>query len=159
VCVCVCMFSQAVSLSASFFKLPHDLCNPQTNTSLLQLVHRFIHRQIMSTSPFTHSQTSLSNSQQHEEASLDVLVRHLLSSKRSLESINKVWRANEIVTAARAALEESVVLQARTAFLRKGISQQVKILRKVRNELEYVYMEGDKDFRVYTYLYINPSIN
>lgn len=104
----------------------------------------------MATSPLEHSQASLplANSQTQDEPSLDVLVTHLLASKRSLESINKVWRANEIVTAARAALEESVVLQARTTFLRKGVTSQVKVLRKVRNELEYVYQEGDKDFRV-----------
>lgn len=95
------------------------------------------------------SQDSLSsaNSLPKDEPALDVLVSHLLASKRSLESINRVWRANEIVTAARAALEESVVLSARTGFLRRSISSQVKLLRKVRNELEHVYDEGDQDFR------------
>jgi len=101
----------------------------------------------MSASPISqHSQGSISNSK--DESSLDVLVSYLLASKRSLESINKVWRANEIVTAARVALEESVVLQARTGFLRKNISQQVSLLKKVKDELDYVYKDGDKDFRV-----------
>ena len=31
---------------------------------------------------------------------LDTLISHLVASKRSLSSINHVWRANEIVTAA-----------------------------------------------------------
>jgi hypothetical protein len=52
------------------------------------------------------------------------------------------------VTSARAALEESVVLSARTGFLRSGISEQVKILRKVRGGIENVYKEGQRDFKV-----------
>ncbi|TVY58776.1 Autophagy-related protein 17 [Lachnellula cervina] len=91
------------------------------------------------TIPASHSQASLSpsNSMSHQEdVSLQTLVSHLLASKRSLSSINTVWRANEIVTSARAALEESVVLSARTGFLRNGIFGQVKILKRVRNGVE-----------------------
>jgi autophagy-related protein 17 len=111
----------------------------------------------MSTSPdesTSRSQTSLSpsNSQSHSEShpdvSLQTLVSHLLASKRSLSSIDTVWRANEIVTAARAALEESVILGARTDFLRNGISGQVKILKKVRGGVEGVYKDGQRDFKV-----------
>ena len=83
-----------------------------------------------------------------QDISLETLVSHLLASKRSLSSISTVWRANEIVTSARAALEESVVLSARTGFLRSGISEQVKILRKVRGGVENVYKEGQRDFKV-----------
>jgi hypothetical protein len=114
----------------------------------------------MSTSledPSSRSQTSLSpsNSQSHSmshpDVSLQTLVSHLLASKRSLSSIDTVWRANEIVTAARAALEESVILGARTEFLRNGISGQVKILRRVRGGIEGVYKDGQKDFKVRKY--------
>ena len=59
-----------------------------------------------------------------------------------------MWRANEIVTSARAALEESVVLSARTAFLKSGIEQEVRLLRKVRGGIEGVYKDGQKDFKV-----------
>ena len=52
------------------------------------------------------------------------------------------------MTSARAALEESVVLSARTGFLRSGISEQVKILRKARGGIENVYKEGQRDFKV-----------
>jgi hypothetical protein len=52
------------------------------------------------------------------------------------------------VTSARSALEESVVLSARTGFLRSGISEQVKILRKVRAGIENIYKEGQRDFKV-----------
>lgn len=82
------------------------------------------------------------------DPTLETLVSHLLASKRSLSSISTVWRANELVTSARAALEESVVLDARTGFLRSGISAQSKILRKVRAGIEGVYKEGQRDFKV-----------
>ena len=83
-----------------------------------------------------------------QDIPLETLVSHLLASKRSLSSISTVWRANEIVTSARAALEESVVLNARTSFLRSGISEQVKILKKVRGGIENIYKEGQRDFKV-----------
>jgi autophagy-related protein 17 len=111
----------------------------------------------MSTSPVpgSQSQASLSpaNSQVRStssvaEISLDVLVAHLLASKRSLSSISSVWRANEIVTSARTALEGSVILGARTAFVRKGIAQQTRILRRVRDGVESVYRDGQRDFEV-----------
>lgn len=83
-----------------------------------------------------------------QDPSLETLVSHLLASKRSLSSINTVWRANEIVTSAREKLEESVVLNARTEFLRSGINEQVKVLRKVRGGIENVYKDGQRDFKV-----------
>lgn len=105
--------------------------------------------------PLGNSQASLSlsNSQSHsmthQDDSLQTLVSHLLAAKRSLSSISTVWRANEIVTSARSALEESVVLSARTGFLRSGISEQVKILRRVRGGIEGVYKDGQRDFKVW----------
>jgi autophagy-related protein 17 len=101
-----------------------------------------------------HSQTSLSpaNSQTRsiaeDDIPLDSLVAHLLASKRSLSSISTVWKANEIVTSARSSVEESVILDARTRFLRKGISFQAKIIQRVRNGMEVVYNEGQRDFEV-----------
>jgi autophagy-related protein 17 len=101
----------------------------------------------------SHASVSPDASQAHATApglvSLDTLVSHLLASKRSLSSISTVWRANEIVTSARTALEESVILSARTIFLRDGISEQVKILMKVRGGIEKVYKEGQKEFEVH----------
>lgn len=46
------------------------------------------------------------------------------------------------------ALEESVLLSARTGFLRSGIEQEVKLLRRVRGGIEGVYKDGQKDFKV-----------
>lgn len=109
----------------------------------------------MSTSPVpgSHSQASFSpdNSQIHSigtDIPLESLVAHLLASKRSLSSINTVLRANEIVTSGRSALEESVILRSRTGFLKRGISQQAKILQRVRSGIENIYDDVQNDFQV-----------
>lgn len=77
---------------------------------------------------------------------LDTLISHLVAAKRSLSSINHVWRANEIVTAARLALEESVVVSSRTSFLRRGLNNQLRLLYDVRSEVEQVSHRGREDF-------------
>lgn len=82
------------------------------------------------------------------EIPLETLVSHLLSAKRALSSINTVWRANEIVTSARSALEESVILRSRSGFLQRGIEQQTRLLKKVKTGVENVYKEGQQEFEV-----------
>lgn len=77
---------------------------------------------------------------------LETLISHLVAAKRSLSSINHVWRANEIVTAARSALEESVVVSARTGFLRRGLNNQLRLLYNVRTEVEEVSLRGRSEF-------------
>ncbi|CAL5868066.1 uncharacterized protein PFLUO_LOCUS2289 [Penicillium psychrofluorescens] len=77
---------------------------------------------------------------------LDTLISHLLAAKRSLSSINHVWRANEIVTSSRSTLEESVVLSARTGFLRRGLNHQLRLLYSVRSEVEEISYRGREDF-------------
>ncbi|PLB55908.1 APG17-domain-containing protein [Aspergillus steynii IBT 23096] len=77
---------------------------------------------------------------------LATLINHLVAAKRSLSSINHVWRANEIVTAARATLEESVVVSARTGFLRRGLNNQLRLLYNVRTEVEDVSLRGRSEF-------------
>lgn len=98
-----------------------------------------------------HSQASPSpgNSQitPDIDVPLETLVSHLLASKRSLSSINTVLRANEIVTSGRAAVEECIIIDSRTAFLRRGITQQARILRKVRSGVDQIYKEGQRDFQ------------
>ncbi|ESZ95780.1 hypothetical protein SBOR_3797 [Sclerotinia borealis F-4128] len=103
--------------------------------------------------PGNQSQASISSANRPSSTThdrdipLETLVSHLLASKRSLSSISTVWRANEIVTSAKHALEESVILNARTGFIQSGINEQLKILRKVRNSIEFVYIDGQKDFK------------
>ncbi|KAI9870969.1 MAG: autophagy protein 17, partial [Pleopsidium flavum] len=77
---------------------------------------------------------------------LKTLVTHLLASKRSLSSIDHVWRANEIVTSARRALEDSVLLGARTGFLKRGINEQLNVLRNVQTGVTDVARKGQVDF-------------
>lgn len=72
---------------------------------------------------------------------------HLIAAKRSLSSINHVYRANELVTSTRKSLETNVITFARTDFLRKGIQSQVKILSRVRNNTEGIANEGAAEFK------------
>lgn len=78
---------------------------------------------------------------------LDTLVSHLLASKRSLSTIDHVWRANEIVTSARKSLENIVLLGAKTGFLKRGINEQVKLLRTIQNGVKNVAREGQIEFK------------
>ncbi|KAL4920092.1 autophagy-related protein 17 [Aspergillus aurantiobrunneus] len=81
-----------------------------------------------------------------ETPPLETLISHLVAAKRSLSSINHVWRANEIVTAARSTLEESVVVSARTGFLRSGLNNQLRLLYSVRAEVEEISFWGRSEF-------------
>ncbi|OBT53005.1 hypothetical protein VE04_06235, partial [Pseudogymnoascus sp. 24MN13] len=88
------------------------------------------------------------NSEHQEVTDIPIatLIQHLVDAKKALSSIGTLWRANEIVSAAQDALGESVILTARTAFLRTGISQQVRLLEKVRSGIQVVYDDGQADF-------------
>lgn len=90
--------------------------------------------------------TGLDQDQGGPKPQLETLVSHLVAAKRSLSSINHVWRANEIVTTARSALEESVVVSARTGFLRRGLNNQLRLLYGVRAEVEEVSHRGRSEF-------------
>lgn len=102
------------------------------------------------------SQASLSQGNSaHQDVNdipIDTLVDHLLNAKKALNSVGTLYRANEIVSAAESALEESVILTARTGFLRTGISQQARLLEKVRGGIQVVYNDGQIDFEVVTTL-------
>ncbi|KAL4820303.1 autophagy-related protein 17 [Aspergillus spinulosporus] len=86
--------------------------------------------------------------EQHETGPppLETLISHLVAAKRSLSSISHVWRANEIVTSARSTLEESVVISARTGFLRSGLNNQLRLLYNVRAEVEEISLRGRSEF-------------
>ncbi|KAI4111066.1 MAG: hypothetical protein LQ339_000794 [Xanthoria mediterranea] len=79
-------------------------------------------------------------------SSLDTLVSHLVASKRSLSSIEHVWRANEIVTSTRLHLEASVITSARTSFLRAGITTQLHTLQRVHAHSKAIETEGAKEY-------------
>lgn len=78
---------------------------------------------------------------------VEVLVQHLLDAKRSLSSMSLVLRANELVTAARQAHEEAVILGAQAEFLRRGIAQQTRLLLRTRRSLTRTYESGKREFK------------
>lgn len=92
------------------------------------------------------SATGVAHPQSDQMPQLDTLISHLVAAKRSLSSINHVARANEIVTSARLALEESVVVSARTGFLRRGLNNQLRLLYNVRTEVEEISLRGRTEF-------------
>ncbi|KAI1918137.1 Autophagy- protein 17 [Ophidiomyces ophidiicola] len=81
-----------------------------------------------------------------QQPNLETLVAHLVAAKRSLSSINHVWRANEIVTSARSALQESVILFARAGFLHRENEVQLRTLYQIKDELEQVAHYGRDEF-------------
>jgi autophagy-related protein 17 len=107
-----------------------------------------------SSSARTHSrQTSRSPSGEGaahanpDDVPVEVLVEHLLAAKRSLSSITLVLRANELATHGRQLHEEAVILSAQSAFLRRGISEQVRILTRVRRGMKVAYDAKTREFR------------
>ncbi|TGJ81212.1 hypothetical protein E0Z10_g7552 [Xylaria hypoxylon] len=78
---------------------------------------------------------------------VETLVQHLLDAKRSLSSMGLVLRANELVHAARQAHEESVILSAQSQFLRRGISEQMRLLLRIRKGLVRTYDDGKREFK------------
>ena len=66
--------------------------------------------------------------------SLDAILPYLLASKRSLATIDQVYRANEICTSTRDALEKSAISSARTSFVRSGIASQLQVLQQVQQQ-------------------------
>ncbi|KAI1344167.1 kinase activator [Xylariaceae sp. FL0016] len=78
---------------------------------------------------------------------VETLVQHLLDAKRSLSSMQLVLRANELVHSARQAHEESVILSAQALFLRRGISEQMRLLVRLRKGLHRTYDNGKHEFK------------
>jgi autophagy-related protein 17 len=77
---------------------------------------------------------------------LETLVSYLIVAKRGLSSYHYVWRANEIVTEARMALEDSVAVSSRTTFLRRGLNSQLRLLYNVRSEVADISKRGRSEF-------------
>lgn len=98
-----------------------------------------------STAHLSHN-PSPSASLQKPANQLESLIAHLLASKRSLSSIHHVHRATTILSKARADLESTTILAARTTFLQRSLISQSKILRGVQFELEDVVHSSQADF-------------
>lgn len=98
-----------------------------------------------STTHLSHN-PSPSASIQRPTSQLESLIAHLLASKRSLSSIHHVHRATTILSRARADLESTTILAARTTFLQRSLASQSKILRGVQFELEEVVHSSQTEF-------------
>ncbi|ETS85101.1 hypothetical protein PFICI_03126 [Pestalotiopsis fici W106-1] len=105
-------------------------------------------RSSASSSP-QHSRPSSHHGQLDDSHDIPVetLVQHLLEAKKSLSSMAQVLRANEIVTAARQAHEESVILGAQAQFLRRGINDQIRLLLRARRSMTKTYNSGKREFK------------
>ncbi|KAI9852746.1 MAG: autophagy protein 17 [Thelocarpon superellum] len=82
------------------------------------------------------------------EISLEQIIEYLLASKRSLTSTEHVWRANELVTTARAALQGGVELGARTGFVRRALVEQFKVLQRVKHGVDHVGKQAHGEFEL-----------
>lgn len=84
--------------------------------------------------------SSPSSTSQSEHAqdplTVETLISYLVAAKRSLASIHLVHRATTVLAEARAAVESTAVLRARTTYLRRSLLSQLKILRGIQFELE-----------------------
>lgn len=105
-----------------------------------------------SPSPSTSPEHSRPSSQHGDSTVADsipveTLVQHLLDAKRSLSTMTLVLRANDLVTAARLAHEESVILGAQSDFLRRGIQEQRQLLHRARRSMNRTYESGNREFK------------
>lgn len=78
---------------------------------------------------------------------VEELVEHLLAARRSLSKMGLVLEANSLTTTARLAHEESVILEAQTDFLRRGIDDEVRVLLRVRKGMMRAYDAGKREFK------------
>ncbi|GAB7347327.1 hypothetical protein MBLNU459_g4271t1 [Dothideomycetes sp. NU459] len=82
-----------------------------------------------------------------ESTTLERLVSQFVAAKRSLSATAHVYRANEIVSTGRSLVEETAVLGAKNAFLRRGVGDEANALVAVRNGLDSVGTGADVDFK------------
>ncbi|KAI1851446.1 hypothetical protein JX266_003521 [Neoarthrinium moseri] len=124
-------------------------CYPEVSQSAALSLIRMASPSSSTASPARHSRPSSRHDDVEAADSIPVetLVQHLLEAKRSLSSMTSVLRANELVTAARLAHEESVILGAQAQFLRRGINDQVRLLLKVRRGMNKTYESGKREFK------------
>ena len=81
------------------------------------------------------------------EPPLETLVSHLLAAKRSLSSVDHVYRANDLVTSTRQALESHTVTASRIRFLRDGNLSQLRILDHVQSHTRTITQEIVAEFQ------------
>ena len=83
-----------------------------------------------------------------ESTTLQRLVTHFVAAKRSLSATAHVYRANEIVDAARRLIEEAAILTAKNIFVERGVSEEANVLGSLRGGLDTAFKQGNSDFKV-----------
>ncbi|EXJ82724.1 hypothetical protein A1O3_06539 [Capronia epimyces CBS 606.96] len=107
----------------------------------------------MAQSPYSAHQSSARSSPSQSlhatspPGSVDTLVSYLVASKRSLGSIHLVHRATTILSEARASVESSTALLAKTTYLRRSLTSQLKLLRTIQFELETAAQGVQQEFQ------------
>lgn len=76
------------------------------------------------------------------------LVAQFVAAKRSLSTATQVQRAQEIVQAARLALEETAALTARNSFVRRTLTSQTVALLAIHRGMEQVGAAVEGEFSV-----------
>ncbi|RMZ82083.1 hypothetical protein DV737_g2190, partial [Chaetothyriales sp. CBS 132003] len=70
------------------------------------------------------------------EATVERLISYLVAAKRALSCIHNVHRANSIIREARATVESTAALVARTRYLRRSLLSQLNVLTAVQLRLQ-----------------------
>ncbi|WPH05106.1 Hypothetical protein R9X50_00800700 [Acrodontium crateriforme] len=84
----------------------------------------------------------------HDPPNLERLVSHFVSAKRSLNSTAHVSRANELVTSSRALIEDIAVLNAKCAFARRGVDDELDALRSIRDGISALGQKAGDEFKM-----------
>lgn len=79
---------------------------------------------------------------------LEVLVSHFVAAKRALNVQTALWRANEMVTAARDLLEENAILSAKNVAIRNIVDEQADALGAARQGMHMVEAKVVADYKV-----------
>ena len=69
-----------------------------------------------------------------------------MASKRSLNSVSHLHRASAIIAEARSTLESTAIVSARSAFLRRSLTSQLRTLESVHTQLASLVTQGQSDF-------------
>ncbi|GAB1729918.1 hypothetical protein NU195Hw_g3266t1 [Hortaea werneckii] len=100
-----------------------------------------------SASPSPPASPEASNQQLLEPPSLERLVLHFIHAKRSLSASALLSRASDLVTGSRSLLEEIAVLNARNAFARRAVDEQVETLAAIRDSVGDVGDSATDEFQ------------
>lgn len=84
-----------------------------------------------------------------ESETLERLVSHFVAAKRSLSATAHVYRANEIVDTARSLIEEAAVLEAKNAFLERGVNEEANVLVAVKDGLDGIGRDANNALGVF----------